>query len=200
MSNTLTTAGFSSRPFTVWMTGKTINATKASRTNITVAPQQGFALVQDPYGWDNLIDNSQAITANVDGGQNTKHIDFTQPQTGFVNQAKALIVGVHAGTADSIIAGTGGGFVDVVTNDQQANVFCNDNIAIGNTLAVINGSYCLGLATVFAATNMATFLTLGAKCATALHTADTSGGTNSSSAISANALLKRVNFNGSGIV
>lgn len=178
MSNSLTSQGFSSRPFQAWATGKTINATKGSRTNITTAVQEGYVLVQDPYGFDNL-----------DQLGNPKHIDFTQPQTSFLHMLKVLIVGVHPDTNTELAAGRGG-WVEIVEIDRQADCMLAESAAVGDVMAVANGSYTLTAATVFAATNLATFKTLGAKCAIVL-TAFTYVATTT---------RVRCNFNGGGIV
>lgn len=109
----------------VWYTGKNINATAASRTDITTALAVGQVLVRDPYGHDN-----------------GEGLDYTQPQTSFLHEAKVVIVNLPPKTR---LTGEGyGRWVGVVDLAPSVDALVDGDtvdVAAGNLLAVTNGSF-----------------------------------------------------------
>lgn len=108
-------------------TGKTINATKGSRTADTTTPLLvGEVLVQDPYGHDKGKDQDVAI-----------------PTTGFLAGNCYLVVDVPPGSRF-------GGPVSVVPYQANAQVYIASTSALvaGTThLGPVNGKRCLAIVT-----------------------------------------------------
>lgn len=135
-------------------TGKNINATDGSRTAIATDLVVGAVLIVDPYSFE---------TTNNGGC-------FTRPQTNFLHLPKYVVVEVPQGSVR-------GGPIRVVPLNQDffGTVMCNANFAVGDVGAITDGSWSLVAQSVFAATNLATTKTFGAKAGILAEAKDTSG-------------------------
>ena len=168
MQNNLSYKGRPLATHRVFFTGKTINATPASRTAITTGliggeVPLGAVLVRDPYGPDEGI------------GQ-----DFTQPQTSFLHEQKVVVVKKFPKLAGSV-----GQWVEVVESGEYVEAMVKLNATAGTSiLGPVNGQFALGAVAggTDGAIRTDTPGNLGADlgaiamtaCALALETADTS--------------------------
>jgi hypothetical protein len=126
-------------------TGKTVNATKASRTNVsedatsvsTVATstlQIGSVMCRDPYGHDKGIG-----------------VDFTRPATAVLHEQKVVVVALgDRAYPDSISTDGPGRWCTVVDMTGEVNVLIQDGSVTtpttgldGSILGVVNGSFAL---------------------------------------------------------
>lgn len=112
----------------VFYTGRTINATNASRTLISTAPTVGSVLIRDRFGWDRGVG-----------------IDYTQPQTNFLFEQKVVVVDVSGLQRTLLANGTTliSGMVSVIDNSDAASVLVQGNITEGDYLVVANGAFFL---------------------------------------------------------
>lgn len=128
----------------VYYTGKNINATAGSRTAYNADLIAGDVLTIDPYAHD-----------TSDHGA-----EYAVPTSGHLHLHKAVVVNVPRGSER-------GGWVEVSPSFNSGSLNVSASCSILDVLAVQDASPKLIPATVFAATNMATFKTYGARCAIA---------------------------------
>lgn len=146
----------------VWYTGRTINGTRASSTPIALTNGQlprGAVLVRDPFSFDTggsrlgdpaTVDaNPAAVRTGVYEG-----LDYSQPQTGFLNQKKVIVVNPGRPPAGNP---NGGRWVDVIEVADACSVLLNGTVSAGDQVGVTNGSFA---ASTMATTNVADMLAI----------------------------------------
>lgn len=153
---------FPKQPVKLYYTGKTVNATAGSRLAVAVDLVPGMVVCRDPY--QHAVDYF-----STDGAARADGASVTRPATGWLHMPAYVITSVPNGSKR-------GGWVEAVplTPDFYGQIICNSNNTTGDVLALVADSFYLGAAAVFAATNQATFKTLGAKRMIACETLDTS--------------------------
>lgn len=128
------------RELPVYYTGKNINATAASRTDIDDDLEVGMVVVLDPYQHDGAEED-------VNGNAGAKPINVTRPQTSFLNMKKFVVTAVSPRVNEIPTASNAdlrrGGMVSVVeaADDIQALVDGTTDVAVGDILEVTNGSF-----------------------------------------------------------
>lgn len=141
-------------PFERWVnfTGKTVNATNASRTRLTAAPPVGGAVCMDPYGWD-----------TGRGG------DFTKPYTATFGNIKGIILDRSPSVVNGIVVDSSGTLeysgqilVAFRMDAVDALVDGTTDVAVNDVLTVVNDSYnlVLGAAYPSAANSVANWIAM----------------------------------------
>ena len=142
-----------SQQFPAYYTGKDVNATKGSRSAYSSDLVEGDVLILDPYAHDT----------------GKYGLELAIPTTSFLHMRKYRVTNVPTGAER-------GGTVWVEAMNDACDLWCANGTAVGDMVAVQNGSPKLVVATVFAATNMATIKTMYAACGWA-QAANSSGAT-----------------------
>lgn len=137
--NRATVVSNNPQPRRVFYTGKTVNATKASRTNIAqdstsalttarTIPRIGSVLCRDPYGQDNGVG-----------------IDFVRPATAVLSEQKVVIVGMDPYWYTDTATDGFGRYVDVMDVSEDISVMLEGNPVSYMTtwLGVLDASFCL---------------------------------------------------------
>lgn len=150
------------QPVTLYYTGKTVNATAGSRTAVAVDLKPGMVVCRDPH-------QHAGDYFSTDGAARADGASVTRPATGWLHMPAYVVTEVKRDSQR-------GGWITAVplTQDFYGQIICNANITSGDVVCLVADSFFLGVPTVFAATNQATFKTLGAKRMIACETLDTS--------------------------
>lgn len=149
------------KTFKVWYTGKTINGTNASRTAVALTAGTagvlatgqlpvGAVLVRDPFAFDT---GGNKLGIGTDASPTTvrtgayEGLDYTQPQTSYLNQRKVVVV--EPGVAPPNDS-TGGRWVTVIESADTCEVLTvgtgTATITAGHQLTVINASFAATIA------------------------------------------------------
>jgi hypothetical protein len=163
--------------FWAYYTAKNINATDASRTAINANLAVGDVLVPDPYGHEQ--NDRDAAGAIIAGSGAKKGFAYTQPQTGFLNGKKAVVVREIPSGVNDLVAGSAtqrkGGqvFVEPFAGAEgtvKILAKTHANMAAGTDyLGVANGDFGLVIKT-----SVASLAALAEVCALADETVNTS--------------------------
>ena len=150
----------------VWYTGRTINATRASSSVITLTNgllPMGAVLVRDPFAFDqggSRLGDPATVDANPAAVRTGTYegIDYTQPQTGFLNQHKVVVVDPGIAPPGNP---NGGRWITVIEAADAATVLTNGTVAAGDQLGVTNGTFAASALPVTSVAELVTVLNNG---------------------------------------